>query len=172
MHNLVTYVATLKDVVENQILRKQRELQLQKRRAEYNWQKQNDWGLPSSIDGGYDNLPHDEQFESVKHIDFTVTATANKAKLRLRAALTSIEDLHDYKKVSSVLDEPDVQLYDLARWTSDVEFGRQVLNGVNPVIVKKCTGLPSNFPVTNEMVKGFLNRGLTLQQEIEVRLVM
>jgi hypothetical protein len=44
-----------------------------------------------------------------------------------------------------------------------------MLNGVNPVIIEKCTAIPSNFPVTNDMVKEFLNRGLTLEQEIEVR---
>ena len=35
------------------------------------------------------------------------------------------------------------------------------MNGVNPVVIEKCTALPSNFPVTNDMVKGILNIGLT-----------
>ena len=58
--------------------------------------------------------------------------------------------------------------YDLARWTSDVEFGRQILNGVNCVVVKRCIELPSNFPVTQEMVKHSLVRSGDLKNEMEV----
>ena len=46
-----------------------------------------------------------------------------------------------------------------------------MLNGVNPVVIEKCTALPPNFPVTNELVQPFLTRGLTLEQEMEVRSV-
>ena len=35
-------------------------------------------------------------------------------------------------------------------------------------VAEECTSLPPNFHVTNEMVKGFLNRGRTLEQEMEV----
>ena len=60
--------------------------------------------------------------------------------------------------------------YELARWTSDVEFGRQILNGVNCVMVKRCFMLPSNFPVTQDMVKHFLVRSGDLEKEMEVQL--
>ena len=143
-------------------------MQLQKRREEYKWQRQSDWGLPSSIDAGVFKLPDDEQFERVKNVDFTTTALTSGAKIIVQAAFNDIEDIEDYKKVATVLGDPEVRVYEADRWTTDVEFGRQVLNGVNPVVIKKCTKLPSNFPVTNDMVKGFLNRGLTLNQEMRV----
>ena len=60
--------------------------------------------------------------------------------------------------------------YDLARWTSDVEFGRQILNGVNCVIVKRCIVLPRNFPVTQEMVKHSMLRSGDLKKEMKVQL--
>ena len=164
------HVATLKDVSHDQVLSKQRELQLEKRRAEYKWQRQSDWGLPSSIDTSVSKLPDDEQFERVKNVDFTKTALTNGVKIRVQAAFNDIEDVEDYKKVATILEVPEIQVYNAARWTTDVEFGRQVLNGVNPVVIKKYTELPhpSVFPVTNDMVKGFLNRGLTFEQEIQV----
>ena len=143
-------------------------MQLEKRKAEYKWQRQSEWGLPSSIDASVSKLPDDEQFERVKNVDFTTTALTNGLKIRVQAAFNDIEDVEDYKKVATILGDPDIPVYNAARWTTDVEFGRQVLNGVNPVVIKKCTKLPSNFPVTNDMVKGFLNRGLTLQQEMQV----
>ena len=160
--------ATLKDVSGSQVLYKQRKLQLEKRQKEYKWQRQSEWGLPSSIDEKVATLPHDEKFERVKNLDFTLTALSSGVKIRVQAVFNDIEDVHDYKKIATILGDPEVPVHNAARWTTDVEFGRQILNGVNPVVIEKCSSLPSNFPVTNDMVKGFLNRGLTLDQEMKV----
>ena len=67
----------------------------------------------------------------------------------------------------SMYDGPIVT-FELARWTSDAEFGRQILNGVNCIIVQRCTKLPPNFPVTQEMVKPSLVRSGNLIKEMEV----
>ena len=162
------HAGTLKDVSGNKVLCMQRKLQLEKRKKEYEWRSQYDWGLPSSIDENVATLPHDEKFERVKNVDFTLTAIENGIKIRVQAAFNDVEDIEDYKKIATILGDPDVAVHKAARWTTDVEFGRQVLNGVNPVVIEKCTRLPSNFPVTNDMVKGFLNRGMTLEQEMKV----
>ena len=162
------YVAIPKNVAENQVLINQRKLQIQKRRTEYNWLEHSAWGLPSSISDTYKNLPRDEKFERVKNVDFTGTAIANKLKVRIHAVFNEITDINDYKKISNILDEPEINLHEASRWVTDVEFGRQVLNGVNPVVIERCTQLPPNFPVTNDMVKGQLSRGLTLEEEIKV----
>ena len=162
------HTATLKDVSDDQVLRKQREFQLQKRRKEYEWERQSDWGLPSSIKASVPKLPDDEQFGRVKNVDFSLTALTSGVKIRVQAVFNDIQDVDDYKKIATILGDPEVPVHNAARWTTDVEFGRQVLNGVNPVVIEKCTELPANFPVTNDMVKGFLNRGLTLEQEMKV----
>ncbi|XP_073716819.1 polyunsaturated fatty acid 5-lipoxygenase [Misgurnus anguillicaudatus] len=52
-------------------------------------------------------------------------------------------------------------------WNTDDMFGYQFLNGCNPVVIRKCMKLPDKFPVTHEMVKGSLQRELTLQDEIK-----
>lgn len=142
--------------------------QLQERRNKYGWQTSPNDGLPSHIDEGITDLPHDERFERVKNVNFTTATLGSGAKLAVKSAGDEIEDLHDYEKLAVVLGDPEVSVHNAARWTTDVEFGRQILNGVNPVVIEKCTKLPSKFPVTNNMVKGFLNRGLTLEQEMEV----
>lgn len=56
----------------------------------------------------------------------------------------------------------------MRHWKEDFLFGYQFLNGCNPVMIEKCTKLPHNLPVTNEMVCVSLQRGLTLEEEIKV----
>ena len=85
-----------------------------------------------------------------------------------KSALEDITDLHDYEKLAAVLGEHELSVYKGGRWMTDVEFGRQILNGVNPVVIERCTNLPPNFPVTTDMVKGSLNRGKTLDEEMKV----
>lgn len=157
------------DDTARNILLQQRNSQLEKRKSEYKWKIWSDTGLPSGIDDSHTNLPEDEQFERSKCIDFTKDAIEGGAKIVFQLPFRKIEDLHTYEQMATSLGTPEVRVHNAARWTTDVEFGRQMLNGVNPVVIERCTSLPANFPVTNEMVKGLLNRGLTLEQEMEVR---
>ena len=131
--------------------------------------------MPSGLDGGgktglltkiFANVPPDEKFERVKFIDFTGDALKAVAALGLQAVFTSLDSLHGYEELATRMGLPEVQLYQTDRWATDVEFGRQMLNGVNPVVIRKISSLPRNFPVTNEMVQGSL-RG-TLEQEMKV----
>lgn len=59
----------------------------------------------------------------------------------------------------------------MQHWKEDFMFGYQFLNGCNPVVISRCTKLPDKFPVTNDLVSVSLERGLTLEQEIEVGVV-
>uniref|UniRef100_A0A3B3VIT1 Hydroperoxide isomerase ALOXE3-like n=1 Tax=Poecilia latipinna TaxID=48699 RepID=A0A3B3VIT1_9TELE len=52
-------------------------------------------------------------------------------------------------------------------WKEDDFFGYQFLNGTNPNVIKRCSKLPPNFPVADEMVKPFLETGTTLEKEME-----
>ena len=127
--------------------------------------------MPSGIDDGGKtlitaNIPPDEKFERVKLIDFTGDALKAAAVMGIKTAVTSLDSLHGYEELATQLGVPEVQLYQTDRWATDVEFGRQMLNGVNPVVIRKISSLPGNFPVTNEMVQGSL-RG-TLEQEMKV----
>uniref|UniRef100_A0A8C0IQZ2 Arachidonate lipoxygenase 3 n=1 Tax=Chelonoidis abingdonii TaxID=106734 RepID=A0A8C0IQZ2_CHEAB len=58
--------------------------------------------------------------------------------------------------------------YVTKHWQEDAFFGYQYLNGFNPVLIRKCTALPENFPVTQEMVAGSLGESTSLQEELQV----
>ena len=96
---------------------------------------------------------------------------------------TSVRNLHDFEFIATTLKtenlkdsnpprelplNPNIPAYEGYRWVSDVEFGRQMLNGVNPVLIRKCTKIPDNFAVTSEMVQPLMNNGKTLEEEMKV----
>lgn len=142
-----------------------------KRKREYCWMPSSFCGLPAHIDATVLNLPYDERFDTTKLLDFTGTAVKDAGRIVFQSLFQGIDNLHDYEKMATTLFRPEIPVHEAARWVTDVEFGRQMLNGVNPIVIEKCTSRPSNLPVTDEMVKGSLNRGLTLQQEMEVRVL-
>lgn len=163
--------ATLKDVKHKEVLLREREIQLAKKSVQYQWEMFPDVGLPSAIDASVRDLPMDEQFGRVKNVDFTKSGLKGVGGA-LGAGVTVVDDiksLEDYYTLNQLIGEPQLlHVMRAGRWTSDVEFGRQILNGVNPAVICKCTQLPPKFPVTDEMIRPFLCRGLTLDQEIEV----
>uniref|UniRef100_A0A8D3DTR6 Uncharacterized protein n=1 Tax=Scophthalmus maximus TaxID=52904 RepID=A0A8D3DTR6_SCOMX len=57
--------------------------------------------------------------------------------------------------------------YVTEHWQEDDFYGSQFLNGINPNVIKRCSELPPNFPVTEEMVKPFLDEGASLKREME-----
>ena len=100
---------------------------------------------------------------------------------------TSVQNLHDFEFIATTLEtenlkdsdppkelplDPNIPAYEGYRWVSDVEFGRQILNGVNPVMIRKCTKIPDNFAVTSEMVQPLMNNGKTLEKEMKVSYTM
>ena len=180
---------------------RQRSDQLEKRKEVYKWKKYPVIGYPSSIDDtDADGLPLDEEFERTKDEHFTGSITRNQflgtltgVKVFLVQAfekltglaitedksMTSLDKYEDFtlriksanKDVKTV--NSGFAVYEGYRWVSDVEFGRQILNGINPVIIKKCTSIPDHFLV-NEEFFDTMNKiiGATLTDEMEVRLYM
>eukprot|EP00731_Ephydatia_muelleri_P020946 Em0013g673a len=157
---------TLKDVKNNPVLCRQREQQLEYQKARYKWEPFEDLALPSGIDVKVKKLPSDEQF-GAKGFDFLSTALASKGTVMFKAAFTEIKSLANYEESATTLGAPAFSSFEFARWTRDEEFGRQILNGVNPVVIEKCTQLPPNFPVAANLIEESLVRELSLEDEMK-----
>lgn len=61
---------------------------------------------------------------------------------------------------------PLVPEYVQDHWQEDELFSHQFLNGVNPIVIRRCSALPANLPVTSNMV--FPGGEFTLDGELKV----
>ncbi|XP_019745087.1 arachidonate 12-lipoxygenase, 12R-type-like [Hippocampus comes] len=86
-----------------------------------------------------------------------------KGMLRSEESWQSIEDIKNIFWIRST----QISEYVSDHWKDDDFYGYQFLNGVNPCLIKRCSELPPNFPVTEEMVKPFLENGSTLDNEMK-----
>ncbi|XP_077057650.1 polyunsaturated fatty acid 5-lipoxygenase-like isoform X2 [Siphateles boraxobius] len=84
-----------------------------------------------------------------------------------RGFINSWKDVADFKNILGNFNIKNTLLENVMQdWSKDYMFGYQFLNGCNPVMIRKCMEIPDKFPVTHEMVKGSLKKGVTLQEEL------
>nr|XP_032801203.1 arachidonate 5-lipoxygenase-like [Petromyzon marinus] len=128
-------------------------------------------GLPLGVDSkSFLDLPCETRFDDEKSADFNLSFLQSVQDLGLRVFMnldgmswTKIEDFRRlFTRVKSEIAE-----YISHHWHQDWFFGYQFMNGVNPVLVKRCTKLPENVPVTTNMVKSSLVRECSLEDEIK-----
>uniref|UniRef100_A0A672MEI6 Arachidonate 5-lipoxygenase n=1 Tax=Sinocyclocheilus grahami TaxID=75366 RepID=A0A672MEI6_SINGR len=151
-------------------MKEYRRMELESRQLLFRWKE---WhpGFPMSIDANSSTeLPLDIQFEAAKSVDFSlnyITAIKNLG-LNKFLKLSSWKDVADFEKIFvKIKNTVHTSFYVMQNWNKDYFFGYQFLNGCNPVVIRKCMNLPDKFAVTQEMVQGSLDRGLTLQEELK-----
>ncbi|XP_074620664.1 allene oxide synthase-lipoxygenase protein-like isoform X3 [Acropora palmata] len=156
-----------------EIIRIQRVYELEQRQEEYLWGRPPSGivDLPGFIQAPtHDDLPKDSQFSAEAMSSFHQGAWQGILNLGLAYIFTlfnSWENLNSFKKLfTGIISEPKLSCGDL--WMEDRMFGYQFLNGCNPCVIKRCDKLPSNFPVTHDLVKNSLDRpSMTLDEEIK-----
>ncbi|XP_032769983.1 arachidonate 15-lipoxygenase B isoform X3 [Rattus rattus] len=150
-------------------LQDQRQKELESRKDMYSWK--------TYIEG----WPHCLDHETVKDLDLNIKYSAMKnAKFFFKAqsAFTELKfkglldrtglwrSLREMKRMFNFHNTPAAE-YVFAHWQEDAFFASQFLNGLNPVLIRRCRRLPENFPVTDEMVAPVLGPGTSLQAELE-----
>ncbi|KAG7266622.1 hypothetical protein CRUP_031569 [Coryphaenoides rupestris] len=91
------------------------------------------------------------------------------AELKLKGLFDSKESWDNFESMQNTFtfQTSPISEYVFAHWKEDAFYGYQFLNGVHPSVIKRCSWLPSNFPVSEEMVQPLLGSGTSLQQEME-----
>ncbi|KAK6324689.1 hypothetical protein J4Q44_G00040310, partial [Coregonus suidteri] len=146
----------------------ERKKELQSRRDVYRWSIYAE-GLPQimKVDSASD-LPAEVRFSFTKDLEFKFTAVKALIDLNLAGLSTNKEQWKSMDELSHVFNSRKTDVYDYVEknWKKDVFFGYQLLNGLNPMMIHRCSKLPENFPVTEDMVKTSLF-GKSLEKEIQ-----
>ncbi|XP_034159451.2 arachidonate 12-lipoxygenase, 12S-type [Pangasianodon hypophthalmus] len=147
-----------------------RKAQLEERQKTFRWQT---WapGIPKCVDAkSQADLPQDVRFANEKRCDFERSLQYALLELSLKKLIIwfgrSWEDLDDFKQIFWKLRSPIAE-YTMEHWKEDWFFGHQFMNGSNPRMIQRCRKLPSNFPVTGDMVQAFLSPKTTLDKELK-----
>nr|XP_034360926.1 arachidonate 15-lipoxygenase B-like [Arvicanthis niloticus] len=151
------------------VLQDQRQKELETRQKMYSWK--------TYIEG----WPHCLDHETVKDLDLNIKYSAMKnakfffkahsaiAELKFKGLLDRTglwRSLREMRRMFNFHKTPAAE-YVFAHWQEDAFFASQFLNGLNPVLIRRCHSLPKNFPVTDEMVAPVLGPGTSLQAELE-----
>ncbi|XP_015272385.1 PREDICTED: arachidonate 15-lipoxygenase B-like [Gekko japonicus] len=146
-----------------------RKKELEERQESYKW-KEYAPGMPHCLDvNSALELETHSQFSLTKGTLFFSRAAVTLVEQRLKGYSTSKkswESLDDIKKVFRFKRNDMIQ-YVIEHWKEDAFFGYQFLNGLNPNLIRKCTEIPPNFPVTQAMVASSLGSGTTLMEELK-----
>ncbi|XP_074549378.1 arachidonate 12-lipoxygenase, 12R-type-like [Halichoeres trimaculatus] len=144
-----------------------RERELGFRGKDYEWKLYSP-GVPHCIEPeDPSSLPYEVQFSFTKFSEFRLTAFQGLIELKLDGLADCEEkwsDLDDIYRVARGK-ETDRSDYVQKHWKDDDFFGYQFLNGVNPMLIRRCSVLPENFPLTDGMV--FLRGEQSLEDELK-----
>uniref|UniRef100_A0AAX7UA20 Arachidonate 15-lipoxygenase type B n=1 Tax=Astatotilapia calliptera TaxID=8154 RepID=A0AAX7UA20_ASTCA len=106
------------------------------------------------------SLPYEVQFSFTKTTEFLYT-------LKLKGLDNCKKKWDNIDSINRVFccKKTEISEYVHEHWKEDAFFGYQFLNGVNPILIQCCANLPSNFPVTDDMV--FPRGQCSLRDEIK-----
>ncbi|XP_013388118.1 allene oxide synthase-lipoxygenase protein [Lingula anatina] len=160
-----------------------RKWELQKKKEQYRWadsktvvktqvEGHNEDNLPGRIAvKEMKHLPRDAQIpeERIKHFWHNLNAGFLNLQLgRLASLISEWKHTDDFKTmVNRLLEKTDTMDYVMEHWTEDKEFGRQMLDGTYPTLIRRLASLPPNFVVPDDALVGVLDRGRTLGEEIQ-----
>ena len=87
-------------------------------------------------------------------------------RVRIKNFFDPISSYEEFKEVADRLESESEESVWLEDWDKDAEFGRQTLNGMNPLGIHRIKSIPKKFAVTQDHFDGLLKRGLTLEEEL------
>nr|XP_002123695.1 arachidonate 5-lipoxygenase-like [Ciona intestinalis] len=165
--------AILPQKVKNIHLSSMIERELKKADAKFSWiprPTENDigWGFPRYVNAvTYKDLPDVFQRTKIRQLAQTTNKLESGIHLMLKqlestaCPLENLESFH-YLYEREAVEVANDRSY-ISDWDTDEGMGRQVLNGISPLVLQKCSKLPNNLNVTNSDVLSSLAPGTTLE---------
>ncbi|KAL3066805.1 hypothetical protein OYC64_016704 [Pagothenia borchgrevinki] len=112
------------------------------------------------------SLPPEVRFSWTKEAELAYDLVTGLIKMKLWGLADSKENWTDLDYIKAILwTKNSLSGRVQEHWKEDAFFGYQFLNGVNPMLIRRCSALPNNFPVTDEMV--FSGGPYTLVEEMK-----
>ncbi|XP_012687556.2 hydroperoxide isomerase ALOXE3-like [Clupea harengus] len=152
----------------NPIAQRHRMRQLKGRQEAFGWEVYAE-GTPqvSHYESAID-MPAEVQFSYTKTFDFAYNAVTQLLALKLEGLADNKMTWESMNELDRILCENRNKTIDYVQehWDEDEFFGYQFLNGINPMMIQRCSKLPVNFPVTEGMVKDSLG-GSSLEVEMK-----
>ncbi|XP_039193925.1 polyunsaturated fatty acid lipoxygenase ALOX15B-like [Crotalus tigris] len=154
---------------QNACLLGHRTKELRSRQDTYRWAEFAP-GLPRCfVVETVDEMNTNIKFSLTKMSTFMVRSKLTRLEFRLKGLMNYQESWKKLEHIRKIFwfNKTLVSEYVADHWEEDTFFGYQYLNGVNPVVIEKCTEIPANFPVTQEMVAESLGKSTTLSEEMQ-----
>ncbi|XP_031417822.1 polyunsaturated fatty acid lipoxygenase ALOX15B-like [Clupea harengus] len=154
----------------NPIAQRHRMRQLEERQELFGWKVYAE-GMPhiNHYESALD-MPAEVRFSYTKTIDFYYNAGTQLAALAVARLVDSKEtwETNMCKQLDIIIGAHSNKTIEYVQehWDEDEFFGYQFLNGLNPMMIQRCSKLPANFRVTEEMVKDSLG-GSSLEVEMK-----
>ncbi|XP_078527360.1 hydroperoxide isomerase ALOXE3-like [Lissotriton helveticus] len=155
--------------INNPILLNQRKSELNARQQTYKW-KVYYKGFPRCINvADVKELDSNVKYSLTKTLHFDLNVGTSILEIILKGfydqkkSWTSFEDL---RRIFSIHKTTTAE-YVSQHWKEDAFFGYQFLNGVDPMLIKRCNKIPDNFPVTENMVEDILGVHTNLATELQ-----
>ncbi|XP_071335427.1 hydroperoxide isomerase ALOXE3-like isoform X2 [Trachinotus anak] len=148
----------------------QRRKELVKQKLMFKWEKYVE-GMPYILNiNDPAAVPAEIRFSFSKASQFKYIKEKTLAELKLKGLRDSTEHWKSFEAMKGVswFKKSLFSEYVSKHWKDDDFFGYQFLNGVNPSVIQRCSKLPANFSITEEMVKPFLANGSSLTAEMEI----
>ncbi|XP_015232237.1 PREDICTED: hydroperoxide isomerase ALOXE3-like [Cyprinodon variegatus] len=154
---------------EHSLLIDHRNKELELRKNEYQWEVTDD-RLPHSINfKDVSELPAEVRYSLSRSEEAQSTKRMIGLELKFKGLVGSSQKWKSFDDMKRIFwfKKTNLSEYVSEHWKEDDFFGFQFLNATNPNVISRCTKLPPNFPVTDEMVRPFLATGTTLKKEME-----
>ncbi|KAM8725544.1 hydroperoxide isomerase ALOXE3-like [Acanthopagrus schlegelii] len=154
---------------DDPVLIENRQKELSLKRNLYQWEI-NDPKLPHiSHFKDVSELPAEVSFSASRIMETLYTKSITRAELMFKGTLGSKEEWENFEDMKTMFWSKTTTIWEYVaqHWNEDDFYGFQFLNGFDTNVIKRCSELPQNFTVTEEMVKPFLEGGSSLQKEME-----